>query len=352
MIKPLNESDFAPVGISRRALSFFGAAAMTVFGNTEGVSSHDEELPPGVTPTSPQERRVGIGYALWHYDADEWKAAWGHPKLGNYMSSDPAVMRKHGEWLADAGVDFILLDWSNSLGSDDRSGQGNPKQIQLERWTKVLFTEWAAMPHHPRISIMIGNPLEPAAVSNGHLQEKADQIYDEFVKDPGTRALLEIYLGKPLLMVYVNTPSPYPHGVPAWSDPRFTVRWMTGFMTEQPNLVSGDVSRYGYWSWEDQGRPTFSVFQGHPESMVVVAAWRNSRGHPTRGRQNGQTFRDEWAWARAIGPRFVIAGTFNEWRRGEQPSADVSKDIEPSTEFGEQYLKILKLEAARFKAGR
>ena len=85
--------------------------------------------------------------------------------------------------------------------------------------------------------------------------------------------------------------------------------------------------------------------------MTAVAAWRNSAAHPTQGRRNGETFRGQWARARAIGPRFVLAGTFNEWRSGEQPSADVSKDIEPSTEFGDQYLGILKHEAARFKAG-
>jgi hypothetical protein len=340
--------------LSRRSLTFLGAAIVTGFasGGAGAADGQSDKLPPGVTPAPPQERRVSIGYALWHYDEAEWKTSWGHPVLGHYSSGDPAIMRKHGEWLSDAGVDFILVDWSNSLGADDRTGAGNPRQILLEQWTKVLFDTWCAMPRKPLISIMIGNPLEAAAVSNGHLQAKADQVFEEYVKEPRYRALLEMYLGKPLLVVYVNTPTPYQNGVPTWSDPRFTVRWMTGFVTDQLNLVlDGEISRFGYWSWEDRGRSTFPIFQGHPEAMTAVAAWRNSAAHPTQGRRNGETFRGQWARARAIGPRFVLAGTFNEWRSGEQPSADVSKDIEPSTEFGDQYLGILKHEAARFKAG-
>jgi hypothetical protein len=170
MIKSSNRPVAADM-VSRRNLGLLGAAALT--GCRLGAAVADPVtsggLPSGVTPTPPKERRVGIGYTLWHYDEDEWKNAWGHPMLGHYSSGDTSVMRRHGEWLAGAGVDFILLDWSNSLGTDDRTGEGNPKQIQLEKWTKVLFAEWAALPRSPRISIMIGNPLEPAAVSNGHL---------------------------------------------------------------------------------------------------------------------------------------------------------------------------------------
>lgn len=41
--------------------------------------------------------------------------------------------------------------------------------------------------------------------------------------------------------------------------------------------------------------------------------------------------------------------SWNEWHRGEQPSAEVSKDIEPSQEFGRFYLDLLKEEIAKFK---
>ncbi len=40
------------------------------------------------------------------------------PALGRYDSRDRRVMRKHAEWLTDAGVDFIWLDWSNNVTYD------------------------------------------------------------------------------------------------------------------------------------------------------------------------------------------------------------------------------------------
>ncbi|MCU1259043.1 MAG: hypothetical protein JWO80_1928 [Bryobacterales bacterium] len=119
---------------------------------------------------------------------------------------------------------------------------------------------------------------------------------------------------------------------------------MTGFVSQQPSLLSAKgISRFGYWSWEDRGAPTVAADgQSHADAMTVVPAWRSAQQPriPAQGRNNGKTFRDGWARARALGPRIVLA---------EEPSAEVSKDIEPSAEFGTQYLDLLRTEAARFK---
>ena len=56
------------------------------------------------------------------------------------------------------------------------------------------------------------------------------------------------------------------------------------------------------------------------------------------------------ARAREIGTRFAMVVSWNEWTTGEQPSVEVSKDIEPSVEHGDKYLKILKEEIRRFKS--
>src|SRR5208283_5051108 len=162
----------------------------------------------------------------------------------------------------------------------------------------------------------------PAAVQDDRLQRKADQVHRQYVANATFRPLLQEYLGKPLLVVYVDTPTPFPNGVPAWNDERFTVRWMTGFITEQPPLRTPDlVSRYGYWSWEDRGPQTFSVHDGRPEAMVVVASWR-AQGKPDDKsyiapglRDGGATFHKQWERARTIGPRIVTVVSWNEWVR-------------------------------------
>lgn len=309
-------------------------------------------LPAGVSPCPAGERRVGIGYALWHQD-DQWQRSthrsWGTPSAGTYRSDDPAVLARHAAQLKGAGVDFIVVDWSNDLAMDVRHAGGPATQRFIEQATVKLFDVWTALPQAPRVVLMIGNPGAPQSVRDGQLAAKADEVHALFVADPARRGLLFGYLGKPLLLVYVNTPSPWGHSLPPWNDDRFTVRFVTGFVTQQASLIGPpEVSRYGYWSWEDRGDPTYSVFARHPECMTVVAAWR---GTGSRGRDGGRTYLAQWTDARRIGPRFVLAGTFNEWWVSEQIDPLHSKDVEPSRELGAGSLDILRAQAALFKQG-
>lgn len=306
-------------------------------------------------PTPPEERLVGIAYTTWHHRLP-WSGIWGEPELGFYLSSDRTVIRTHAEWLADAGVDFIWIDWSNNVNYTP-GVTPDPVFDMIEGSVRTLFEEYAHLPRHPKISIFLGVTGAPEAATDGRLQKKADQIYRDYVSNPACRPLLQDYLGKPLLVVYVNTPSPWQHGVPDWNDDRFTVRWMTGYVTEQASLRTPDrISRYGYWSWEDRGPQTYALHDGRPESMVVVASWRKQSepGHPDyipeAPRNHGATFRSQWERACEIGPKFAMVVSWNEWVLGEQPSAEVSKDIEPSKQHGHFYLDLLKEEIARFKS--
>ncbi len=327
------------------------------------LSAHAKPLAAPYPPVPPSQRLVGIAYSTWHVDANWKNGAWGTPSLGDYASDNRAVIRRHAAWLADAGVDFIWIDWSNNIQYTYSPTVKNPTFDMIEGATTVIFDEYAKMraagKKTPKISIFAGVTSAPDATHDGRLQRKADQIYTQYVANPHFRPLVQTYLGKPLLVVYVNTPSPFQTGVPAWTDPRFTVRWMTGYVTEQSSLRTPDlVSKFGYWSWEDRGPQTYTVYNGKPEAMVVLASYRKQGdpGYkyyiPAAPRNNGATFRQEWARADRIGPKFAMVVSWNEWSRGEQPSPAVSKDIEPSKEFGLFYLNLMKREIAKFKSGR
>ncbi len=309
-----------------------------------------------VFPVSPAERQVGMAYTLW-MDQQHWRNSWGKPQLGSYDSRDRRVIRQHAEWLADAGVDFVWLDWSNNINYDPSKSWKGGRQDLIEDATAILFDEYTRLEKRPKISIFIGVTGRPEAVNDGRLQKKADQVYEMYAANPRYRPLLQDHLGKPLLVVYVNTPSPWQKGVPNWDDERFTVRWMTGYVTQQKGLINRDrVSKYGYWSWEDRGMQSYSIFDGNPEAMVVCAATREQAkagepNHiPAEGRCEGVTFSKQWARAREIGPRFAMVVSWNEWTKGEQPSAEISKDLEPSIEHGDLYLKLLKKEISAFKS--
>ena len=302
---------------------------------------------------------VGIAYSLWHFNAD-WshpanprQMPWGTPLVGYYSSDDQGIVRQHAEMMHKAGIDFIYLDWSNDIDTVPDSPAGASDQAFIEDASRKAASTYAAMARHPKISIMLGVGKEVDAYTNGKLQRKADQVYTEFA---GNAAVANIYQrldGKPLLIVYADTPTPFAKGLPPWNDERFTVRYMSGFLTEQPDLLGPNrESKYGYWSWEDRGEPTFATHNGRIEAMTVVAAWRPGGAAPDPGRSGGETFLEGWARARALKPRVVLAGTFNEWWMAEQPSPELSKDVEPSVAFGTRYLDIIREQSALLRAGK
>lgn len=306
-----------------------------------------------------EDRLVGIAYSPW-FPPTTWSSnggcTWGTPQLGPYDSSDPAVIRQHGEWLAGAGVDFLLIDWSNDIDYPADPGRTDIKAI--EDATAAVFATFAQMPAPPRLAILIGTS-HAADYTNGRIQTKADQVYRDFVTDPVLGPLYQTFRDKPLLVDYAGTPALFPDGPPPWDDQRFTVRHMTGFVSDQPSLLDGRVSKYGYWSWEDRGEQTYPVVDGTPEAMVVNAA---VRGDPDgwvsedkrEGREGGRTFVSKWDRAVAVGPRLVLVQSFNEWtgcpeKPGEEMSPEFSNDIEPSVELGTRYLDLLGQQVARFK---
>lgn len=347
------------------AIAFVLACALLPIAASQAQTAPEGEHPMPTAPyppVPPEERLVGIAYSNWAPPGDDpryegfWSHTWGTPLLGRYGAYDRAVIRQHAEWLYDASVDFVWLDWSNNVDYTPGQPEGGGLQGVIERGTDILFEEFAQLERRPKISIFLGVTGAPEAAADGRLQRKADQIYNSYIANPAYAPLIQEYLGKPLLVVYVNTPSPWQLGTPEWDDDRFTVRWMTGYVTEQGNLRTPDlVSKYGFWSWEDRGDQTYPVYDGRPESMVIVASWRR-QGEPGQpgyipeaGRREGATFRERWARAREIGPRFAMVVSWNEWTLGEQPSAEVSKDLEPSVEHGTRYLELLAEEIARFK---
>lgn len=332
-------------GVAAAAL---GATALPLLGGTSRAQAASGGL-------------VGIAYSPW-FPPTTWGGqggcTWGTPLLGEYNSSDPAIIRQHGEWLADAGVDFILIDWSNNIDYPGDPGRQDLKAI--EDATAQVFATFAQMPSSPKISILMGSPSKAEDYTNGRVQSKADQVYRDFVSHPTLGRLWQDFRGKPLLIDYCGTPSLFQSGLPPWDDQRFTVRHITGFVTEQANLLDGSVSKYGYWSWEDRGAQSYPVVDGVPEAMVVQAGVRGDPNgwaseNKREGRNDGQTFISKWDRAVAIRPQVVLVQSFNEWtgcasRPGEEMSPEFSNDIEPSVEHGTKYLDLMKQQITRFKS--
>lgn len=317
-------------------------------------------------PTDPSERLVGIAYTTWFRSDRKWGEGhtWDLPWLGVYTSTDRNVIKQHGIWLRDAGVDFVFVDWSNNVNYDPATMRTKRADFRtIEDATEALFDVWADIPGAPKICIFTGPGHEQGSgekdtLANGRMAAKTQQIYDTYIANERYRNMYFEYEGKPLLLCYAATPAFFQDNVSPYEDDRFTVRWITGFVGQQGNLFDRDtlVSKI-FWSWEERGAQTFTVLNGRPECMTVNAAYRGQGKNPgTKGyiapalRENGDTFRRAWARARLIGPKIVLVVSFNEWTLGEQISFENSKDIEPSEKLGSFYLDLMREEIRRFKS--
>lgn len=316
-------------------------------------------------PVDPGDRLVGIAYTTWFRKDSKWGEGhtWDIPWLGGYYSLDRDVIRQHGIWLRDAGIDFVFVDWSNNVNyNPDTMRNSRPDFRTIEDATAELFDVWADIPGAPKICIFTGpghvqGTGDNDTFANGRMDAKTQQIYDTYLANERFRNMYFEYEGKPLLLCYAATPAFFQDNVSPYEDDRFTVRWITGYVGQQSNLFDSDtlVSKM-FWSWEERGAQTFTVLNGRPECMTVNASYRSqgstpgSKGYIAPGlRDNGNTFRKAWARARLIGPKIVLVVSFNEWGLGEQISLENSKDIEPSKTYGSFYLDLMREEIKRFK---
>ena len=312
-------------------------------------------------PVPYEERQVGIAYTTWFRKSWNWSKDrnWDLPMLGGYYSGDEAIIYQHGVWLAEAGIDFVFVDWSNNVAYDPATMRTQREDFRtIEESTELLFKVWATIPHAPKICIFTGPghvQQNEDTFENGKMQKKNDQIYNTFIANEEYNKMYYYYEGKPLLMCYGATPS-FARKADEFPDDRFTVRWVTGFVGQQGILHDSKtlVSTF-HWSWEERGAQTFTVKDGRPEAMTVVASWRKQSepgksGYIAPGlRDNGSTYKMQWARADLIGPKFVLVVSFNEWTLGEQISMENAKDNEPSATLGSLYLDILREQIKKFK---
>ena len=317
-------------------------------------------LPIGVglyEKTPAAERKVGIAYTTWNTATHpRWgTGTWDLPLDGPYISEDPAVIRKHGILLRDAGIDFVFVDWTNNTCYNPAVQRDKLETFRMiEEATDVLFEEWSKLEGAPKICIFAGpGHSMPENLENGNHQKKVDQIWRDYVaKYPD---MYYQYDGKPLLMCYGATPNFY-GADPVWTDDRFTVRWVTGYVGQQDDLYDPETMRsYHFWSWEERGTQTYTVKNGKVECISVTAAGRaqgkeGDRGYiPARGRRNGETFREQFGRAIELGAGMVLLISWNEWTTGEQLSVEISKDLEPSQIHGTFYYDLLCEQIKKFK---
>lgn len=345
-------------------LLVLSTAAVCMAFTEEGAVMSDQNVSTLSNAKPEKERLVGVTYSTWFPPLTGRK--WGTPVLGEYNSSDEAVIEQHAKWLVDAGVDFIMIDWTNNMNHVYGVSDNNLEYIEAA--TAVVYKVFARMEKAPKIVIAGGVNSQDQAVAfaDGTMQRRADEIWDNFYGKPEYADLLLYFEGKPLLTLYLNTPAVAARpGKQIFDDERYTIRYFSGFLGDQPKLVTEGtrISKYGYWSWWERGNNVYAVNEdGSAECITISAAWVGDNWTAESGavgRRNGDTFREQWQMAIDLDPEIVLVQSFNEWISEEWPTkaaeefdAEYSNDIEPSIELGYLYLNITKENAAIYKSGK
>lgn len=204
-----------------------------------GAPQYSNSPVPRVPTQARKNTLIGIGYETWFMPGvNDWAAREATPVLGLYRSDDPSVITQHAAWIVDAGYDFVLIDWSNNLGNNWTNGVASA----IMQGTAAVFAQYATLPAHPQISLLIGLDTGGTGVGTANWNAQIAQIKQTYLGNPQYNQMLVRYQGKPLLTVYRGPAGGPP---PTWSDPDFTVRWMTAY-----HEIIGDTA--GQWSWIDR----------------------------------------------------------------------------------------------------
>jgi hypothetical protein len=283
---------------------------------------------------------------------------WGKPELGYYYSRDPFVLRRHATQLAEAGVDFVALDVTNSFTYD--------------REVAALCQTWSQMRREgnrtPQIAFLL----------NSNHARVVQQLFEKIYKPGHHSDLWFRWQGKPLLMAN-------PEGLPPEIRSFFTLRrswaWSKG------HRWFGDGQDRWPWldhspqtpGWHVKGKPEFvpvAVAQ-HPISNIG-RSHRNGTQPPPGQTQSarGIYFQEQWNHALEIDPEIVFLTGWNEWvaqrfikEEGKGPgrlagrtlktgdsyfvdaySMEYSRDIEPMHDgYGDNYYYQMIANIRRFK---
>lgn len=280
---------------------------------------------------------------------------WEQPLLGYYKTTDPWVLRKHAEMLADAKVDAVFFDCTNG-------------SFTWEKSYEALFKTWDQAQKDgvdiPKVAYML--PFGPMPNSLVSLR----QLYRDVYKPGKYKNLWFYWKGKPCIMAYPDnlTDSPEDKEIAAF----FT------FRPGQPDYVDGP-KRNDQWGWLENYpqhgyvKSTSGKFEqiavgvaqnaspetnGHCSAFNLPGSYGRSfsqrKGFDPRvdGYLYGWNFQEQWDRAFELDPELVFVTGYNEFIAGQwlpehgwtgKPFSFVdqfdwehSRDIEPNKGWGDK----------------
>ncbi len=289
---------------------------------------------------------------------------WEQPLLGYYKTTDPWVLRKHAEMLADAGIDAVFFDCTNG-------------SITWKDSYEALLKSWDQAQKNGVNVPKIASMLPFGAAPNSLISLR--QLYNDLYKPGRYKNLWFFWKGKPCIMGYPDNLTDSP-------EDRELASFFT-FRPGQPDYVNGP-KRNDQWGWlEDYPQHGYVKDGDGKFEQVAVGVSQNAspetNGHCSAfnlpgsygrsytkkdgfdprldGYLYGWNFQEQWSRAFELDPELVFVTGWNEFIAGQwlpkdswtgKPFSFVdefdwehSRDIEPNKGWGDKgdvyYLQLI-----------
>lgn len=298
---------------------------------------------------------------------------WDEPLFGFYRTTDPWVLRRHAEMLADADIDVIFMDCTNGTFLWEAS-----HEALLQVWSKAKSDGVNV----PKIAFML--PFSASDDTNTSLRN----LYRRLYKNGRYKDMWFYWDGKPMIMAHP--------GRLGTTDIDAEIRNFFTFRGGQPDYVNGGGLN-SVWGWlEVYPQHCYTMNSDGSWEQTTVGVAQNARdasgGHccaftlpNTYGRSYsklkgfdtrpdaylyGYNFEEQWTRAQLLNVEMIFVTGWNEWTSGMWTSAhgwsdplsfvdqfdwDHSRDIEPCKGWGDKadaYYGMLLDNVRRFKGMR
>jgi hypothetical protein len=289
----------------------------------------------GASPTSAaNDARPVLAYYYAWWDPSNFGVTMYQPDQP-YNSDDRGLIERHVQQAKSAGIDAFVMSW---YGNGDRTDRNLAALLDIGDRYDFRATVHFETPHFWGVEDTIA-------------QLRA--LYENRINHP---AILR-YQGRPVIFFWRS--SRFDNGT--WNfirsqvDPDHTAVWIAD--GDNFNILSGEawdgISPYAIaWSGNPAGQlPSWAAKAQRvaPDKLwipPVSPGCNDSAARPTtcaQDRAGGSYYQATWDGALASNPSWaVIVSTFNEWMESTQ--------IEPSLQYGDQYLQITRQNAETFRS--
>lgn len=272
-----------------------------------------------------------------------------HPQLGFYDSNDAEVLKQHALWIKLAGMTGVISSW---WGRDSFEDKALPKVLDAMAGQGLKVCAYIEQQNKGPESALddIAHLLTTSAQHPAWLKVNGRPVlffYLGAIRGLGAAALHTAAtmaadrnnLPRPILIGdFARREASYAENASSFDGMHEYVSapWFEGM---NPKQMSAFAARnYSGWRSKMRGIRCETVMPGFNDTRVPG----RKLPRPVVGRFGTGTLDALWRAAINNNPDWVLITSFNEWHEGSE--------IEPSTEYGDTYLKANAKWAAKFLA--